>query len=532
MAQAECQHANSLSSSRLKGFFASKKSFGQCEECGDNSDAWLCLHCAAVYCSRSVQGHMIKHSQGAKHAIVMGLNTRQIWCYECEEDVDRLVETGTSGRKRERVAGQIVDIRKFVGTKVQNTPGSASIDVSSTLQVQSPRSPPSLPSFPSSPIHILIEPPIEEERKPTSRTTPKPKGLSNLGNTCYFNSILQCLCASQTLHTHLPDLQTLKKSSEVNRAFGRSLQDMKEKDRGRVHAPSELLAAVAAKFKQFRGYGQHDSHELLRCLLEALAVEMKKAKTGNYVESVFGGQLLSSVLCIGCQRTGRGGMVRTTDPVMDISLEIALKPAKQPEELREFLSHWRYNIEAEDFAAGQSTNFIGEEPELPSNSDNSPTVESCLRAFTRCEGLFDRNNLYDCLHCHSQNPAIRRLLLYRPPKALALHLKRFTNRGAAPSKLKGFVPYPAVLDLSPYCVKQPGTTLPPYRLYAVSVHIGGLESGHYVAYIEFEGNWYECDDSQVSRVSRETALTQDAYLLFYQADEDLEASTHDSETSR
>jgi len=461
----------------------------------------------------------------------MGLNTRQIWCYECEEDVDRLIEAGTSSRKRERAVGTIADIRKFVSTKVQNTPNPGSIEV--TVQAQSPRSPPALPSFPSSPIHILIEPPTNAVSKPIARATPKPKGLSNLGNTCYFNSTLQCLCATQPLHTHLPDLQTLKKSSEVNQAFGRSLQDMKEKDRGRVHAPSELLAAVAAKCKQFRGYGQHDSHELLRCLLDALAVEMRKAKAGNYVESVFGGQLLSSVLCIGCQRAGRGReMVRTTDPVMDISLEIALKPSKQPEEFRDLLRHWRYSIEAEDCPAGQSAPILGEEPELPSSSDNSPTVESCLRAFTRCEGLLDRNNLYDCVHCRSQNPAIRRLLLYRPPKVLVLHLKRFTNRGAVPSKLTGFVPYPAILDISPYCVKQPGTILPPYRLYAVSVHMGGLESGHYVAFIEFEGNWYECDDSHVSRVSRESALTQDAYLLFYQAEEDLEASTHDSETSR
>ena len=477
---------------------------------------------------------MVKHSKEAKHPLVVGLNTKQIWCFECEEDVDSLVEGRTGGRKKERLITLMADIRKLVAIKVQNKPNPINIEVFSTFQPRSPRSPPALPSFPSSPIHILIESPVEEEvSKPAARATSQPKGLSNLGNTCYFNSALQCLSATQPLLTHLSDIQSLKKSSEVNTAFGRSLRDMKERDRGKTHSPSELLSAVATKFKQFRGYGQHDSHELLRCLLDVLALELKKAKAGNYVESVFGGELLSSVLCLGCLREGRERvMIRTTDPVMDISLEIALKAAKRPEEFKGHLRHWRYAIESEDYPAGQTTRSLGEEPALPSDSDSSITVESCLRAFTRCEGLFDRNNLYDCLRCQGQNPAIRRLLLLRPPKVLVLHLKRFTNRGASPSKLSGFVPYPPTLDLTPYCVRQPGTTLPSYRLYAISVHIGRLESGHYVAYIEFEGNWYECNDSHVSRVTRETALRQEAYLLFYQAEEDLEASTHDSETSR
>lgn len=119
---------------------------------------------------------MVKHSKEARHPLVVGLNTRQIWCFECEEDVDSLAEGWAGGRKKERLMGLVADIRKLVAVKVQNKPNPNNIEVFSTFQPQSPRSPTTLPSFPSSPIHMLIEPPVEEEViKPIIKATPSPK---------------------------------------------------------------------------------------------------------------------------------------------------------------------------------------------------------------------------------------------------------------------------------------------------------------------------------------------------------------------
>ena len=57
-----------------------------------------------------------------------------------------------------------------------------------------------------------------------------------------------------------------------------------------------------------------------------------------------------------------------------------------------------------------------------------------------------------------------------------------------------------------------------YKLYAVSIHLGGLDGGHYqaAAYSWPQDNWYFFDDSLVSLADPETIHSASSYLLFYQ----------------
>jgi len=57
-----------------------------------------------------------------------------------------------------------------------------------------------------------------------------------------------------------------------------------------------------------------------------------------------------------------------------------------------------------------------------------------------------------------------------------------------------------------------------YRLYGVLVHLGYTShSGHYYSYVRAPNGhqWFKADDSSVSAVSANDALTQNAYILFY-----------------
>ena len=46
--------------------------------------------------------------------------------------------------------------------------------------------------------------------------------------------------------------------------------------------------------------------------------------------------------------------------------------------------------------------------------------------------------------------------------------------------------------------------------------MGTIHGGHYVGYVKKENNsWYCVNDERVGKVSKEEALLQDAYLLFY-----------------
>jgi ubiquitin carboxyl-terminal hydrolase 36/42 len=57
------------------------------------------------------------------------------------------------------------------------------------------------------------------------------------------------------------------------------------------------------------------------------------------------------------------------------------------------------------------------------------------------------------------------------------------------------------------------------------VHSGfSTSSGHYYSYCKNQsGQWFECNDSFVSKTSDKEALSQEAYLLFYQRRETAES---------
>jgi ubiquitin carboxyl-terminal hydrolase 22/27/51 len=54
-------------------------------------------------------------------------------------------------------------------------------------------------------------------------------------------------------------------------------------------------------------------------------------------------------------------------------------------------------------------------------------------------------------------------------------------------------------------------------LFAVVVHSGGMESGHYICYVKCQDAWFRCDDHRVSRADPVVVAAAQAYLLFYHA---------------
>ena len=55
-----------------------------------------------------------------------------------------------------------------------------------------------------------------------------------------------------------------------------------------------------------------------------------------------------------------------------------------------------------------------------------------------------------------------------------------------------------------------------YTLFAVVVHKGDMQGGHYIAYIRSGGSWYHCDDAWVTLVEEQEVADCQAYMLFYE----------------
>ncbi|KKY20807.1 putative ubiquitin c-terminal hydrolase [Phaeomoniella chlamydospora] len=146
------------------------------------------------------------------------------------------------------------------------------------------------------------------------------------------------------------------------------------------------------------------------------------------------------------------------------------------------------------------------------------TLDDCLDEFGK-EEILSENDAWYCPRCKEHRRASKKFELWKTPDILVMHLKRFSSNRNFRDKLEIMVDYPVEgLDMSNRVLVQEKGKEVIYDLFAVDNHYGGLGGGHYTAYAKnfFDNNWYEYNDSHVSKRSDPQAVvTPAAYLLFY-----------------
>ncbi|KAI8248309.1 putative zinc protease mug138 [Colletotrichum sp. SAR 10_98] len=145
------------------------------------------------------------------------------------------------------------------------------------------------------------------------------------------------------------------------------------------------------------------------------------------------------------------------------------------------------------------------------------TLEECLDEFEKAEVLSEQDMWY-CPRCKEHRRASKKFDLWKTPDILIVHLKRFSSSGWRRDKLDVLVDFPIEgLDLHKRVLCQETGKEEIYDLIAVDDHFGGLGGGHYTAYGRnfVDGQWYNYNDTSVSKTSPESVITKAAYLLFY-----------------
>uniref|UniRef100_A0A224XEA4 Ubiquitin carboxyl-terminal hydrolase n=1 Tax=Panstrongylus lignarius TaxID=156445 RepID=A0A224XEA4_9HEMI len=325
-------------------------------------------------------------------------------------------------------------------------------------------------------------------------------GLRNIGNTCFLNSVVQCLSNTRILKDFLvrKDFITDLRSSESRGALIKSFSEVITElwsGEGKIINPSAFKSQVQRYAPRFMGYNQQDAQEFLRYLLEGLhddinriqmkpknlpeiddhlSDSMKSSESwkqylrcdNSRIVDLFVGQLKSTLQCTTC-----GHSSTTFEVFWDLSLPLPTR--------------------------------IG-----------SLRLSQCLDHFTK-EEVLDGDEMPTCSKCKTRRKCTKRFSIQKFPKILVLHLKRFSPSERY-RKLSATVEFPLTnLDMSAYSSTPQACS---YNLYAVSNHSGTAYSGHYTAYCLHAGTgqWYEFNDSRVSSISPRNVVSSEAYILFYE----------------
>ncbi|XP_046853466.1 ubiquitin carboxyl-terminal hydrolase 2-like [Xenia sp. Carnegie-2017] len=349
-------------------------------------------------------------------------------------------------------------------------------------------------------------------------------GLQNLGNTCFMNSILQCLSHCEPLRDKmlagtLQHNYRSKMKGNLYSAFADLIKAMWSRNRlSTTVSPHGFKMQIQRFSPRFVGYEQQDSQEFLRFLLEGLNEDLNqatsscrrfssnaqssdleklsekdlsdlmwehyKSRDNSLVTDLFCGQIKSTLTCSRCNNRSI-----TYDPFWDLSLSIP----------RTF-----------------SSKYV----------DSSVSLNDCLILFTKKEDL-DGDEKPKCEKCKTRQKCQKQIKIHRFPRILVIHLKRFSGFGFR-SKLQTDVKFPLMnLDMSDFASKYSDEVSSKecpkikYNLFAVSNHSGSAFGGHYTAYCKHPQSkeWHNFNDTRVSALSSSYVRGPQAYVLFYERSE-------------
>ncbi|TMW92252.1 hypothetical protein EJD97_013300 [Solanum chilense] len=315
--------------SRTKGKHGKKK--GSADPKQKSKVIWVCLVCGHFSCGgvglpTTPQSHAVRHARQYHHPLAVQFENPQLrWCFLCNTLLHaKKVEDGSEQKD------VLEDIAKMIKRRPSEGPTT---DMEAVW-------------FGSGSVTSEIKSEASASISADGKGGCAIRGLVNLGNTCFFNSIMQNLLAMNRLRDYFLKFDGFAGplTADLKKLFIDTSNETALK--GCVN-PKSLFGSICIKAPQFRGYQQQDSHELLRCLLDRLCTEAltrrklikfsqdeskSRSSCPTFVDEIFGGRLSSTVSCLECGHTSV-----VYEPFLDLSLPVQTK--KPPSKGAQSVSH-------------------------------------------------------------------------------------------------------------------------------------------------------------------------------------------------
>lgn len=329
-------------------------------------------------------------------------------------------------------------------------------------------------------------------------------GLTNLGNTCYLNSVLQILSHTYELNEIInnPKLKinaTICDNIIINewKALHNLLWDKNCVISPNRFVKSLQMLSLSKKNLLFANNYQNDLPEFLFFLFDCFHKSLSR-------------EINISI---------KGDIKNETDSVaMKCYDMIKVLYSKDYSEI------WYnfYGMQVNELKSVNEDKIVSQIPEpffilsLAIPDKINVSLIDCFNMFTKSE-ILEEDNMWLNEATNEKEKVTKRNMFWSLPDILIIDLKRYDNKS---KKKKQLVDFPFDnLDLSPYVIGYNKSSYI-YDLYAVCDHTGGTLGGHYTSNVKTKNNnWYNFNDTVVTHLDTVSAISKiispKAYCLFY-----------------
>jgi ubiquitin carboxyl-terminal hydrolase 8 len=353
-----------------------------------------------------------------------------------------------------------------------------------------------------------------------------PTGLMNMGNTCYLNTLLQCILHSNCLREYILKSRKDTEQTPLLTEFGILFHQMWELKQSLV--PKRFLTILNRLSPDYLSFGyQQDINESWCWIMDQLQKEhtnIHVSDTLHHLQSLW------------------------TLEYMHLHFNIQKDPSENWEFHRQCLQAWSgfhknclghfdWIQKHEGLLVNQvCCNQCGKlyhnyEPfssltlEIPIDKSNPNPKESChlsecFQSYLKTEILNQTQHDWKCDDCKEYTSAEKIVRFWKVPECLVILLKRFMH-----SDSNGQCKITTGIDIPFEFEFLKGTELLPlpykkYQLKAIGNHYGNIHGGHYNASCLHKGQWWNIDDLHMQPIHEQredwSKGNTSCYMLFYE----------------